>query len=420
MNDSSLFFRFGVSLAIGVLVGIQREFSSDNHQKELAAGVRTFGMLGLVGCSAALVSDLLHSPWPLVSVILALSGFFAINYYLDAKAGKPGLTTKVSFVCTVLAGALTYWQSTTTLAVAIAVAMTVLLSIKIPLHKFIKHLTHDDVSATLKLAVITAIVLPILPNKMFGPEPFNIFNPLKLWLFVVFISAISFVGYVLIKVVGSKKGIGLTGVMGGLASSTAVTLSFTGKSHENQHLAKPFALAITIAWTVMFVRVLAVVAVLNSSLIKTILLPMCGSIAAGLICCAFLYKAQKTEHRHDLAFSNPFELGLAIKFGILFAVILFISRATQVYLGNLGVYASSFVAGMADVDAIAFSMAKLARGLGGLDHTIASRAIVLAAVSNTMVKGCIVIFTGAKPLKKAIIPGFVLMMIVGIALSFVV
>jgi uncharacterized membrane protein (DUF4010 family) len=420
MNDSSLFFRFGVALAIGILVGIQREFASDNHTKELAAGVRTFGILGLVGCSSALLSDLMHSPWPLVSVILSLSVFFAINYYIDAKAGKPGLTTKVSFVCTVLVGAMAYWQNTTTLAVAIAVAMTVLLSIKIPLHKFVKHLTNDDISATLKLAVITAIVLPILPNKLFGPQPFDIFNPLKLWLFVVFISGISFVGYVLIKVVGSKKGIGLTGVMGGLASSTAVTLSFTGKSHENPNLAKPFALAITIAWTVMFVRVLAVVAVLNSALIKIILLPVCGSIVAGLVCCAFLYRAQKTEHRHDLAFANPFELGLAIKFGLLFAVILFVSRATQVYFGNPGVYASSFVAGMADVDAIAFSMAKLSRGMGGLDHTIASRAIVLAAMSNTLVKGCIVIFTGAPPLKKAILPGFILIMVVGVALTFLV
>jgi uncharacterized membrane protein (DUF4010 family) len=419
-NDSSLFLRFGISLAVGILVGIQREFASEPHTKELAAGVRTFGLLGLVGCSAALLSDLLHSPLPLVCVIIAMAAFFSINYYIDAAAGKPGLTTKASMVLTLCAGALAYWQQTTTLAVALAVTTAVLLSIKIPLHRFVKHLTHEDVSASLKLAVITAIVLPILPNRPFGSPPFDIFNPLKLWLFVVFISGISFVGYVLIKVAGAKKGIGLTGLLGGMASSTAVTLSFTAKSRERQDLSKPFALAITVAWTVMFVRVLAVVAVLNIALVKPILLPIAGSIAAGLLCCAFLYRAGKTDHRHDVAFANPFELGLAIKFGLLFALILLFSRATQVYFGDNGVYASSFLSGMADVDAIAFSMARLSRGIGGIDPLIASRAIVLAAVANTLVKGCIVLFTGAPALKRAILPGFILIMVVGVALSFLV
>ena len=420
MNDSSLFFRFGVSCAIGILVGMQREFASDPHTKELSAGVRTFGLLGLVGCSAALLSDLLHSPLPFVGVTLSMAAFFAINYYFDAAAGKPGLTTKASLILTLLAGGLAYWQQTTALAAALAVVTTVILSIKIPLHRFVKHLTHDDINATLKFAVITAIVLPLLPNRLFGPAPFTIFNPRNLWLFVVFVSGISFVGYVLIKVAGPKKGIGLTGLLGGMASSTAVTASFTAKSHEHAELAKPFALAITIAWTVMFVRVLAVVAVLNISLIKPILLPVSGSIVAGLACCFFLYRAQKTDHRHDVAFDNPFELGLALKFGALFAVILLFSRAMQVYFGDTGVYVSSFLSGMADVDAIAFSMAKLSRGIGGIDHQIAARAIILAAVANTLVKGCIVLFTGTPKLKRAILPGFILMMVTGVALSFLV
>jgi uncharacterized membrane protein (DUF4010 family) len=419
MNESSsLFFRFGVSLAAGILVGIQREFASEPHAKELAAGVRTFGILGLVGCSAALLSDTLHSPLPLAAVILAMSAFFSITYYFDAAAGKPGLTTKASLILTLCAGALAYWPQTMTLAVALAVTTAVLLSIKIPLHRFVKHLTREDISAALKLAVITAIVLPILPNRPFGPAPFNIFNPLKLWLFVVFISGISFVGYMLIKVAGTKKGIGLTGLLGGMASSTAVTLSFTKKSRERPDLSRPFALAITVAWTVMFVRVLAVVAVLNISLVKPILLPVAGSIVAGLVCCIFLYRGQTTDHRHDVAFANPFELGLALKFGLLFAVILLFSRATQVYFGNTGLYVSSFVSGLADVDAISFSMARFSRGIGGIDPLIAARAIMLAAVANTLVKGCIVLFTGAPALKKAIVPGFVLMMAVGVTLSF--
>jgi uncharacterized membrane protein (DUF4010 family) len=247
------------------------------------------------------------------------------------------------------------------------------------------------------------------------------FNPFKLWLFVVFISGISFVGYVLIKILGSKKGIGLTGLVGGLASSTAVTLSFTGRSHVHRDLARPFALAIVAAWTVMFLRVLAVVAVLNISLVKPLLLPVAASVAAGIICCLLLIRAQRLEKRpHEVKFTNPFELGLAIKFGLLFVIILLFSRVTQVYFGDLGVYLSSFFSGLADVDAIAFSMAKLSQGTTGLGHSIAARAIMLAAVANTLAKGGIVLFTGAPELKRAVLPGFILMTLVGTVLAFVI
>ena len=420
-ESTSLFLRFGVALVIGILVGLQREYASDTHAKEMPAGIRTFGLLGLIGCSAALVSDLLKSPWPFVGVMLTLGIFFAISYYIEAANGRPGLTTKASLVLTLLAGGLAYWPKTLTIAVALAVTMTVLLSVKVQLHRFVRHLTHEDIFGALKLAVISAIVLPILPDHMFGPPPFDIFNPFKLWLFVVFISGISFVGYVLIKIAGPNKGIGLTGILGGLASSTAVTLSFAGRSHENRELARPFALAIIIAWTVMFLRVLAAVAFLNVNLVRPILLPFGACVATGLACCAFLYFAQRTEkHRHEVAFDNPFELGLAIKFGLLFALILLFSRAMQVYFGDVGVYFSSFLSGLADVDAIAFSMAKLSRVVGGLDPAIAARAIVLAAVANTLVKGGIVLFTGAPQLKRAILPGFISITLVGSILAFII
>ena len=420
-ESTSLFLRFGVALVIGILVGLQREYASDTHAKEMPAGIRTFGLLGLIGCSAALVSDLLKSPWPFVGVMLTLGIFFAISYYIEAANGKPGLTTKASLVLTLLAGGLAYWPKTLSLAVALAVTMTVLLSVKVQLHRFVRHLTHEDIFGALKLAVISAIVLPILPDRVFGPPPFDIFNPFKLWLFVVFISGISFVGYVLIKIAGPNKGIGLTGILGGLASSTAVTLSFAGRSHENRELARPFALAIIIAWTVMFLRVLAAVAFLNVNLVRPILLPVGACVVTGLACCALLYVAQRTEkHRHEVAFDNPFELGLAIKFGLLFALILLFSRAMQVYFGDVGVYFSSFLSGLADVDAIAFSMAKLSRVVGGLDPAIAARAIVLAAVANTLVKGGIVLFTGAPQLKRAILPGFISITLVGSILAFII
>jgi len=421
MNTSNLFFRFGISLAIGILVGMQREFAKENQGQDLAAGIRTFGLLSLSGCAAALLSDLLHSALPFIGITIITGLFFAINYYVDAKNGKIGLTTKMALVLTFMAGGLAYWPYTSTIAIALAVTTTVLLSVKVQLHRFVQHLTIEDMYATLKFAVITAIILPILPNKTFGIPPFDIFNPLKLWLFVVFISGISFIGYILIKMIGSKKGIELTGLLGGLASSTAVTASFTGKSKVNPELYRPFALAIIVAWTVMFVRVLVVVAVINPALVKPILIPIIGAIIIGIGYSAYLWEAERTDRQHhEIPFSNPFELGLAIKFGILFAAILFFTRATQIYFGNTGVYVSSFFSGLADVDAIAFSMAKLSNGIGGIDHTIAARAIVLASVANTIFKSGIVMMSGSNKLKKAILPGSILMIVASISLMFFV
>jgi uncharacterized membrane protein (DUF4010 family) len=285
---------------------------------------------------------------------------------------------------------------------------------------FVRRITREDIYATLKFAVITAIVLPVLPNRTFGPPPLDVLNPYKIWLMVVFISGISFLGYVLVKVVGSRQGIGLTGLLGGLVSSTAVTLSFAQRSQRESELAKPFALAITVAWTVMFSRVLVEVAALNAALLRVLWVPMAASAAAGLLYCVYLYFAQRTEEEGEVAFSNPFELGPAVKFGLLYAVILLISKAAQMYLGNTGVYLSSIVAGLADVDAITLSMAELSGVAGGLDLSTAARAIVLAAMSNTAVKGGIVLTGGSLALRRALLPAFGMMLVTGIGLAFLV
>jgi uncharacterized membrane protein (DUF4010 family) len=267
MEGIDLFFRFGVAMVIGVLVGLQREYAFNEPGKELFGGVRTFALLGLIGCTASLVAHALNSPWPYVAIVLVAGAFLTVTYYIDAMRGQVGLTTEASAVLTMLAGSLVFWGYIP-LAVALGVATTVLLSVKLETQRFVRKLTRDDIYATLKFAVITAIVLPILPNHAFGPPPVDILNPYRIWLLVVLISGLSFVGYVLIKVVGVKRSIPLIGFLGGLASSTAVTLSFTQRSREQQSLAKPFALAITIAWTVMFSRVLVMVAAVNSSLVS--------------------------------------------------------------------------------------------------------------------------------------------------------
>jgi uncharacterized membrane protein (DUF4010 family) len=420
LTDIDLFFRFGVALFIGILVGLQREYAFGGPEKEVFAGVRTFGLMGLIGCGAALVSDILGSPWPFVAAMLVVGAFLAVTYYIDAIRGDVGLTTEIAAVLTVLAGALAYWGFAL-LAVAMAVIMAVLLSIKVETHEFVQRLSREDIFAALKLAVISAIILPLLPNQNFGPEPFDIFNPFQIWLLVVFISGINFIGYVLVKLIGTDKGIGLTGLVGGLASSTAVTLSFTQRSKVEPLLSKAFALAITAAWTVMFVRVIVEVLAVNAALIRLLWLPLLAAMGVGLVYCLFLYlRKPSSDEEREVEFSNPFQLAPAIIFGLVFTLVLGISRASEVYLGDAGLYITSFFSGLATVDAITLSLAQLSRDPMLLEPSLASRAIVVAAVANTFAKGMIVIVAGSALLRRTILPGFILIMATALLLGLMI
>jgi uncharacterized membrane protein (DUF4010 family) len=419
MEQTALFCRFGVALAIGFLVGLQREYAHGGPDRQIFAGERTLALMGLVGCAAAMAADVLASPWPFVGIITAMGAMITVAYFIMAQRGGVGLTTETAALLTVIAGALCYWGHLG-LAVAIGVATTVLLSLKMEMDVFVRRITREDVYATLKFAVITAIVLPVLPNQSVGPPPLDVLNPYKIWLMVVFISGISFLGYVLVKVVGSRQGIGLTGLLGGMVSSTAVTLSFAQRSQREAELAKPFALAITVAWTVMFSRVVVEVAALNRALLRVLWLPMAASAAVGLAYGVYLYFSQRTDEEGQVAFSNPFELGPALKFGLLYALVLLVSKAALMYLGDTGVYLSSVVAGLADVDAITLSMAELSHAAGGVSLITAQRAIVLAAMSNTVVKGSIVLTSGSPALRRALWPGFALMLVTGVGVAFLI
>ena len=416
-EHTNLFYRFGAALIIGILVGLQREYASDDHDEEMFAGVRTFALMALIGSLAAMMTEELASPWVFVGLVLVVGILIAIAYFVSAWRGDMGLTTEISALVTVLSGALCYWDHLP-LAAAIAVATTVLLSIKLEMQSFVRRLTRQDVYATLKFAVITAIILPVLPNESFGPPPLDVLNPYNIWLMVVFISGISFLGYVLLKIIGSQQVISLTGLLGGLASSTALTLSFSQRSQDQPELAKPLALGITLAWMMMFLRVLVEVFALNVALLRLLWLPMTASAAAGLAYGLYLYFSQRSDEKGDVDFNNPFELGTAVKFGLLYAVILLISKAAQAYLSDTGVYLSSIISGLADVDAITLSMAELGGAPGNVSLNTAARAIVLAAMSNTFVKGGIVITAGSVSLRRALLPGLAIMLVTGIGVAF--
>lgn len=410
MNYQNIFFKFGISLLIGLLVGIQREYAIEKENKESPTGVRTLALMGMIGCAAAMLAEQLGSPWPYV-VILLVGGMLLITGFItESRTSPSGLTTEFASLLTILNGSLVY-MGHMPLAIALTVAIVTILSLKLEIHQFVKQINRQDILATLKFALISAIILPVLPNENYGPEPFNIFNPYKIWLLVVFISGISFIGYVLIKLAGAKRGITLLGLLGGLASSTAVTLTLTQRSKSNPELSKSFAQAIILAWTVMYLRLLIIVGAINIELIRLLWLPILVTVGVGILYVFTLYKLQKkTNKLEHVTFANPFELGPAIKFGIIFSVVLLISKVAQIYFGDTGIYIAGLVSGLADVDAITLSVSRLSHQSDGIDAATAARTILIAGASNTLLKG-LVSMAGDKKLPKALLPGTILLII---------
>ena len=417
MDQTDLFIRFLTAIAIGFLIGLQREYAHGAKGREIMAGERTFALLSLSGFLGAMLAVEFDSALIFFGVLLVLGAFALVGHIvISIRGDRVGMTTEAAIMVAILIGALCYLGHLT-LAVAIGIATTVLLSLKLETDRFVRALTREDMVAALQLAVISVIILPVLPNQSFLAEPFDVLNPFKIWLMVVFISGISFLGYVLIKFVGPKQGIGLTGLLGGLVSSTAVTLTFSERSKHDTQLVKPFALAITVAWTVMFSRIMIEVGVLNPALLKMVWLPLTAAGLVGLGYGAYLLYSQRAGESGDMEFSNPFDLGAAIKFGLLYGAILLVSRAAQVNFGDTGVFLSSMISGLADVDAITLSLSELSV-TGGLELDIAARAIVLAAMSNTVVKGSIVIVAGAPALRRVLLPGFLLILVTGVGVAF--
>ena len=418
MSELELFYRFATALAIGFLIGLQREHAAGQPREEsFFAGVRTFPLLALTGSGAALLAAESGSPWPLAAAIVLAGVLIVAAYVGTSRKGHHGITTETAAMLTVVIGALCY-HGQLGIAVALAVAVMALLSLKGELHMLAGKVTREDLVATLKFGVITAVILPVLPNRSLGAPPFDVLNPYKVWLMVVLISGLGFLGYLLIKIVGPSRGIGITGFLGGLVSSTAVTLTFAERSRRQQDLARVFAVAITVAWTTMFFRVIVEVAIVNRALLGHVWVPMAAAGGAGLGYALFLYLRQRGTEDETMEFKNPFELGPALTFGLLYGIILLVSRLAQIWLGNRGVYLSAVLAGLTDVDAITLSMAELSQPGGGLDLDVAAQAVSLAAVSNTAVKGGLILASGGAALKRAMLPGFVLILAAALGAAF--
>ncbi len=418
MTPLELAAQFGTALGLGLLLGFERQRRQRPNEEQFA-GVRTFALLSLLGATATHLQVDLQLPWMLPTAFLAVSAFALASYVITSRQGDTGATTEVSALMAFIIGALCA-AGEATLATAIAVCVLLMLSIKSWSHEAASHIEAADIEAVLKFSIITVIVLPLLPNQTYGPEPMNVLNPFKVWLMVVLISGLNFASYVLVKVLGAEHGIGVTGILGGLVSSTAVTLGFSQRSRHEPRLSSSFALGILVAWTVMFFRVLIAVAVINGELARR-LAPGVGILGVvSLLSCAFLFSRREGSEKGSVkSGSNPFELGEAVKFGLLFGVVTIVAKAAQYYLGSAGLYLAGAVAGLTDVDAIALSMANLADQKTDMIGA-AARTILIAIMANTVTKTGMAMSVGAPELRKRILPFAVLLLASGIGAAILV
>ena len=284
--DDPLALRFAVALGLGILIGLERERAKG---EEGGAGVRTFALIALAGAIAGYLDRNLGLGWFALAIFVAVGALLISLYVLTSLRGDTGITTEVSALLAFLLGLLCA-HGQLQVAAWVAVAMALMLALKDWLHRLARRIDTSDVEATLKFAIVTLIILPLVPDQNYGPAPLDVLNPYKVWLMVVLISGLNFMSYLLIKIVGAEHGIGIAGLLGGLASSTAVTLGFSQRSRQPGADASALALGILLAWTVMFFRVVVMTGLISGQLGLRLAVAMGALCVVSLGACYWLWR----------------------------------------------------------------------------------------------------------------------------------
>lgn len=411
LSFEEVFLGFLIALAAGALIGLEREQSGGFDKKRRIGGVRTFPLLALSGALSALLAHTM-GVWPVLGGLLVVGGFLAVAYYQErSHETLPGITTEVAALITFLLGALALLPGLPLatghrylLIVASAGVVMALLSFKAPLHKAVARVSADDIYATARFVILALVVLPLLPNRAFGP--LEVLNPFNIGLMIVLIAGISFLGYIAARIIGERKSLAVTGILGGLISSTAVTVSLASRVRGHPATQTLAAVGILAASGTMFARILIVVGIVEFSLLSDLIAPLGVMAVASYAIALFWYVRSKRDlpEAEPVPHRNPFELRSALQFGVLYAVVIFVAKAAQTYFSETGLYVSSVLAGTTDVDAISLTVARFFGE--GLDGATAVVAITLAAATNTAVKGGLALWLGGVKLGSRVVPGF--------------
>ncbi|MDO8932153.1 MAG: MgtC/SapB family protein [Rhodocyclaceae bacterium] len=389
---------FAISLGIGLLIGMERERRVDPK-----AGLRTFALVGLLGCLSALLAEKTDNGWILAAGFLTVAAMMIAAILHDPQDdGDPGTTSVVALMLCYGLGA-AVWFGYAPLAVMAAIAITVLLYFKAQLHGISTSLTHKDLISILQFAVLSFVVLPILPDQDFGP--YGAFNPHQIWWMVVLISGVSLAGYAALRVIGSEHGAALIGFFGGLVSSTATTLVFARHARTHDDLARTAALVILIANLMVTLRLAFVSSVVSPALIGPLATVLGAGCALGLLVTLYGWRTLKEHGALPLPeVTNPTEIRTALTFGLLYGVVLFFSAWLQDIAGSKGLYLVALASGLTDVDAIALSTLRL-YNLDKLTQFQAVASIVLAVLANLSFKIGLVLAIGGSALAKRTLPG---------------
>lgn len=389
---------FAVSLGIGLLIGLERE-----RKPDAKAGLRTFGLTALLGCLAAMLSEHTGSGWVVPASLLMVASMMIVAQARGPQVdGDPGTTSVVALMVCYGLGALV-WFGHATLAVMLAITVTVLLYFKAQLQGVTRSLTHKDLISILQFGVLSLVVLPILPNQDYGP--YHALNPHQIWWMVVLISGLSLAGYAALRIIGNRHGAPLLGFFGGLVSSTATTMVFARNAREDAQLTTTATLVILIANLVVTIRLGIVAVVLAPNLFVPLASVLAVGLVLGLIVVLFRWRTLNVAGNLPLPeVKNPTELRAAFSFGLLYGFVLLLAAWLQDVAGSQGLYLVALASGLTDVDAIALSTLRLFNQQT-LEAASAVTAISLAVLSNLAFKSGLIIFIGGRALARQVLPG---------------
>jgi uncharacterized membrane protein (DUF4010 family) len=369
--------RFLVALALGFLVGLERE-SIKIDRKLIFGGVRTHPIISMFGFGCAWLSQV-GAAFMLPVGLLSIALLTGVAYVAKIRADRFGTTSEVSALLTFITGALAMLVDVW-IAMAMGIVNTMLLSEKAMLESYVERLSKVDFLATVKFLLVTLIILPVLPNKEF--TQFHI-NPAKVWHIVIIVSTLGFVGYLLEKKFGSKLGLWMSGILGGVVSSTALTLSVGRMARNNPDRSSSALQAALLASSVMYLRVLVLIWFVNSSFLPGLWYRLVILAVVGVVLSLrTIRKELSSSESEKLELQNPFEIRPALGFALLFVILSVVTGFVKSTVGNSGLLGLSAIIGVSDIDPFILS---LVQGSDGTTQILTS-AIVLAMMSNTIAK----------------------------------
>jgi uncharacterized membrane protein (DUF4010 family) len=401
-NSGSLIQAFAAAAALGAIIGLERQASTREEPEEHLdsyAGMRTFALYAVWGAAAGWLGDRFGTSAFLVAAG-AFGALLVVNYWgVSTRTKDWGTTTEAAKFATFIIGVLAYAEELVG-GLALAVGVAAVLRAKPFLHELTQRFSDEDIRAALQFGVITAVVLPLIPNEDLGP--FDAINFRKIWLMVIFVSAIGLTGYVALRLLGSR-GLTITGLLGGLVSSTAVTLGFARMSKKSGPLiTKALSAGIVAASGLMYGRVLVEAWVIDATLAGELVVPLVVLFVAVEGVALFLWlRANRVQGEPELKVSNPLTLTAALQFGALYGAVIFVSKALLDRASEASLNVVGAVSGINDVDAITLSTADLVEN-SGLDPRVGAQVVLAAVAVNTLVKAAMAASLGSRILGRQV------------------